>query len=47
MLVSVLIATRERPEALRRCLASVACQTYADLELLVWDAILRGISRTS
>jgi len=37
MLVSVLIATRERPEALRRCVASVARQTYADLELLVWD----------
>ncbi len=37
MLVSVLIATRDRPEALRRCLASLAHQTYTDLELLVWD----------
>lgn len=37
MLVSVLIATRDRPEALRRCIASVARQTYADVELLIWD----------
>lgn len=37
MQVSVLIATRDRPAALRRCLASVAGQDYADLEVLVFD----------
>lgn len=37
MKVSVLIATRDRPDALRRCLASVAQQRYPDLEVLVLD----------
>ncbi len=35
MKVSVLIATHQRPEMLRRALQSVACQTYPDVEALV------------
>ena len=37
MKVSVLIATHQRPEMLRRALQSVACQTYPDVEALVVD----------
>lgn len=37
MTVSVFIATRDRPDALRRCLRSVAAQSYPDVEVLVLD----------
>ena len=37
MRVSVIIPTRNRPDELRAALASVACQTHNDLELLVVD----------
>jgi glycosyltransferase involved in cell wall biosynthesis len=35
--VTVGIPTRNRPESLRRALASVICQTYSSWRVLVWD----------
>ncbi|HYE95860.1 MAG TPA: glycosyltransferase [Rubricoccaceae bacterium] len=35
--LSVLVAARDRPEALAACLASVAAQTFADAEVVVLD----------
>lgn len=37
MKVSVLIGSRNRPNVLFRCLESVLCQDYSDLEILVLD----------
>ena len=37
MKVSVLIGSRNRPEALHRCLTSILNQDYADLQILVLD----------
>ena len=34
---AVLVATRHRPEALRRCLKSLAAQTHRPSEVLVLD----------
>ena len=35
--VSILIATRNRPDALRRCVESVARQNYPDMEVIILD----------
>ena len=37
MKISVLIGSRNRPDVLKRCLESVAMQTYTDMEIVVLD----------
>ncbi|NBO18369.1 MAG: glycosyltransferase family 2 protein [Proteobacteria bacterium] len=37
MLISVVIVTRNRPDSLRECMASVLAQDYPDMEIIIVD----------